>query len=553
MNRLFSTLALGLFVSLISGCDPDAHKPVPEGDSHTNWLRTCLADPECGELSCLCGVCTRACSEDSACQGTGNICFSANTPATMAACAGVEPSAAGLCLPQCEQGSCPLGSTCSGGACIPEPAGSVHVQVDSSTRFQSLVGFGATIGYAEDDLASMTDRAELDNAMFAGLGLDVLRMRSRYGEVSDARLAQAADLVSAAERSLGRRPLVLLSSWSPPAALKQNGATFCATGPAKCTLVQRTGGGFDYAAFAQYWRETLSAYSRAGLVPDYIGIQNNADWAPAAGAPLEACKFLPSEGDQDVLVDGTLKPIHYPGYAEALAAVTSAIADLPTRPKLLAPELAGVRGAESYFQALDPSQIDAIAHHLYGSVASQPDLLGMKALDALGSSMALPVFQTEMQAGGFDTALLIHHALVSEGASMYVQTTLVAPRSGPAANALELIGVDQGQFELEPPYFAMQHYALFTDPGYARVAATASAASVLVSAWRAPQGAALTLVLLNSGTTDQTVVLDVGDQRPFRMWRTVFDGAERMADLGSMPSGAKISLPTRSVVTARFE
>lgn len=442
---------------------------------------------------------------------------------------------------------------CSAGACVPEPGAGVRIQVDSSTHLQTLVGFGATVGYAEDDLASMADRTELDHAMFSGLGLDVLRMRSRYTEVSEARLAQAAELVSAAERSLGRRPLVLLSSWSPPANLKQNSATFCASGPATCTLVTRPGTGFEYAGFAQHWRDTLSAYARAGLTPDYIGIQNNADWAPAAGVALEACKFLPSEGDEDVLVDGAAKPIHYPGYAEAQAAVSAAIADLPARPKLLAPELAGLHGAERYFQALDASQVEAIAHHLYGSLASQPDLLGMKALDELGSSMALPLFQTEMQAGGFDTALLIHHALVSEGAAMYVQTALVASRSGPAANAFALIGLEQGQFVLQAPYFAMQHYALFTDPGYTRVAATASAASVLVSAWRAPQGSGLTLVLLNAGTAEQSVELDVGDERPFRAWRTVFDGAEQMADLGSMPPGTKLALPARAIVTARFE
>jgi O-glycosyl hydrolase len=532
MRQRLSTLVFGLFCALVSlpGCDPAEPRPVPEGDSHTNWLRSCSADAECGELSCRCGLCTRACSDDSACDGVGGACIAASE-VIVAGCPGLEPAEPRLCL----------------------PASSVRIQVDTSTALQTLVGFGATIGYAEDELAALSDRTALDSAMFAGLGLDVLRVRNRFTEVSDARLAQATELVNAAERSLGRRPLVLLSSWSPPPALKQNGATFCAGGPASCTLLQKPDGGFDYSSFAQHWRETLLAYARVGFTPDYVGIQNNPDWAPVSGAAAEACKFLPTEGDEDVLVDGALKPVRYPGYAEALAAVSDAIADLPARPRLLAPELAGVRGAERYFQALDASRIDAIAHHLYGSVASQPDLLGMNALDALGSSMALPVFQTEMQAGGFDTALLIHHALVSEGAAMYLQTALVAPRSGPATNPSALIGLEQGDFVLQAPYFAMQHYALFTDPGYVRVATTTSAAGVLVSAWRAPQGSALTLVAINTGAVEQVVELDVGAPRSFRAFRTVFDGAERMAPLGSLAPGTKLSLPPRSMLTARFE
>lgn len=516
MKQQFLALAFGLCCALggLLGCDPSEPELVPEGDSHTNWLQTCTNDAECGDLSCLYGLCTRACTDDSACQP---------------------------------------GLVCSGGACLPEAGGNVHVQVDASTRLQTLVGFGATIGYAEDELSALSDRTQLDNALFAGLGLDVLRVRSRYAEVSDAKLAQAQELVSAAERSLGRRPLVLLSSWSPPAALKQNGGTFCAAGPATCTLSQKAGGGFDYAAFAQHWRSALTAYARVGFVPDYVGIQNNPDWAPAPGVTAEACKFLPTEGDEDALVDGALEPVHYPGFAEALAAVASAIADLPARPRLLAPELAGVRGAERYFRTLDPTRVDAIAHHLYGSVASKPDLLGMTALDQLGSSMALPLFQTEMQAGGLDTALLIHHALVSEGAAMYLQTALVAPRSGPAANPFALVGLEQGEFVLQEPYFAVQHYALFTDPGYTRVPAAVSGGDVLVSAWRAPAGAALTVVLINAATTERHVALDVGDVRPFELWRTAFDGAERMADLGQMASDAKITLPPRSLATARFE
>lgn len=442
---------------------------------------------------------------------------------------------------------------CAAGACVPEAAPTVEVAVAPATQLQTLVGFGATIGYAEDELAALTDRAELDAAMFDGLGLDVMRVRNRYGEVSDAQLAQAQALVDAATASLGRAPLVLLSSWSPPANLKQNGATFCVSGPANCTLSVAPGGGFDYAGLAAHWRDTLEAYADVGLVPDYIGIQNNPDWAPVAGAAAEACKFLPSEGTQNVSVGGVLQPVRYPGYAEALDAVLKELSTLPSVPKLLAPDLVGVHGADRYFDALDTTRIDAIAHHMYGSDASNLDIASLTALGQLQASMALPIFQTEMQADGFDTALLIHHALVSEGAAMYLQTALVGARSGPATNPTALIGLEDGEFVLQEPYYAMRHYAKHTDPGYTRVGATSSDPTLLVSAWRSPDGAALTVVLINSGFVTHAVSVDAGNDRPFSLTRTVFGAQERMADLGTLPHGAPISLPPRSMATARFE
>lgn len=551
MKLARSALAIAVLLTL-GACNPAEPQPGPQGDSHTNWLRTCSSDADCGKLSCICGMCTRRCSDQAGCVNMEASCFAASDSGAVAACSGAAPSS-GMCLPACEAGGCGAGYSCMAGACVPDPPGSVQIQVDGSTQLQTLAGFGATVGYAEDELTAMSDRSALDDAMFAGLGLDVMRVRNRYGEVSNTRLAQAQTLVDAATRSLGRRPLVLLSAWSAPANLKQNGSTFCAEGPANCTLSKTASGEFDYAGFAQYWRDSLTAYAEVGFVPDYVGIQNNADWAPAAGLNFEACKFLPTEGSETVLAEGTQKLVAYPGYAEALTAVMTAIADLPARPKLLAPELMGVRGAQRYFAELDASRIDAIAHHMYGSVASQPDLTSLSELGDLHSSTALPLFQTEMEAGGFDTALLIHHTLVTEGAAMYLQTVLVGARSGPAASPSALIGLEDGDFVLQTPYFAMQHYARFTDPGYQRLAATASDPSILVSAWRAPLGSATSVVLTNAGTTQKAVRIGLNDNRSFELFRTVFDGGERMTDLGTFASGSNIVLPPRSMATARFE
>jgi len=453
----------------------------------------------------------------------------------------------GMCLPRCDADEgCAVGQACVAGACLPQSSPGVTVAVDTSVQMQALTGFGATVGYAEDELATMSDRGALDSAMFAELGLSVLRFRNRYTEVPDGTLSRAQQLVAAATSSLGRRPLVLLSSWSPPPALKQNASVFCAGDPAHCTLSRTAAGGFDYAGFAAHWRASLDAYARVGFHPDFIGIQNNPDWAPPLGRAFEACKFLPTEGKS--LADGVVTG--YPGYAEALRAVQASLVDLPERPRLLGPELSGLFGIDSYLNALSDTRVDAIAHHLYGTDASKLDTTGLTSLNQLQAQMALPLFQTEMDADGFETALLIHHALVTEGASMYLQQTLVSARSGPSSNPGALIGLENGQFVRQSPYFAMQHFARFTEPGWRRVVAVASSPDVLASAWVSPGGSKTTLVLINASTREQ--VVDFAPGLPFELTRTVFDGAERFASLGPQAGSAHISLPPRSMATARY-
>jgi glucuronoarabinoxylan endo-1,4-beta-xylanase len=217
----------------------------------------------------------------------------------------------------------------------------------------------------------------------------------------------------------------------------------------------------------------------------------------------------------------------------------------------LAPELSGVRGAGRYLTELDISQVDAIAHHMYGE--DPENLSDLSDLAELQAQMALPVFQTEMQAGGFDTALLMHHALVAAGASMYLQTALVGRRSGLATNHTALVGLEDGDFVLQDPYYAMRHYARFTDPGWRRLAASASQSNVLASAWVSPENDRLTVVVLNSGTREEVVALRGLELGSLTVARTVFGGHERMAELGTLPAGSAITLPPRSMATARFE
>jgi O-glycosyl hydrolase len=541
-------LFLALLVAGLLGCEPGA----PKTDSQTNWLRSCQIDSQCDDdLACFCGVCTRPCEAGETCSGLeGSECVPSSDSGTVAICGGEPSTSAGLCLPRCEDGSCAPGQMCVSGVCSPVPSANARVAVDLSMRHQTLIGLGATVGYAEDDIVNHPQKAAFYDAMFGELGIDLLRLRVRNA-AGVGMLGAASEILAEAEQGLGRVPTLLISSWSPPATLKQSGATNCQGNPDTCTLSRTPGGEFDYAGFADYWRTSLDDYASAGIFPDYIGIQNNPDWVPSASEVGEACKFLPVEGTASVTVNGVEVDVEYPGFAEALAAVRGAFVGLASPPQIMAPEVSGASVAADYAAGLDLSNVDALAHHLYGTDPATLDVAAFEELNALGAGYDLPLFQTEMQADGFGTAVLLHYTLAVEGAAVYVQGALASAASGPYANPKALFGYEVDSFTRQEPYYALRHYSLDTEPGFVRVDAVSTAPDLLASAWLSPDESALTIVLVNSGRGTLNVELDLGSASggATTVRRTVFDGVERSAELGSLSEANVVEVPSRAIVT----
>jgi hypothetical protein len=160
------------------------------------------------------------------------------------------------------------------------------------------------------------------------------------------------------------------------------------------------------------------------------------------------------------------------------------------------------------------------------------------------------MFQTEMTADGLGTAELLHHTLVTEGASAYLHNALVAPTVDSGA----LIVVGGSEFTLQPAYHALRQYARFTNPGWVRTAADSDQSNLLASTWVSPTGA-VTIIMVNTGVDPFNVELglDVSTTTRSQVTRTAFDGLERSADLGSLPSDRVVRLPGHSIVTIAFE
>lgn len=546
--RTLVITTVALLCATLGGCYPGGE---PKTGTQTNWLRACVSDADCGGNSCRCGTCSHSCTTDMGCGDLpGASCVAATDAATIALCDG-NPPATALCLPRCTADSgCSSEQSCVAGVCRAPATATAQLVVDLNLRFQPLTGLGATLAYAEADVTQYADTDTLYATMFAELGLDALRLRNRYGYTGDDELASAATIVDAAKASLGHRPTVILASWSPPASLKANGSTSCHGDQDTCTLARLSTGGFDYDAYAGYWRDSMEAYAAVGIAPDYIAIQNNPDFVPPTPTPGEGCRFLPTQSSLPVTVDGSARVLEFPGYDRAIKAVLKRLQGLSAMPKIIAPEASVPSLVDSYVQHLDASEFDAIGHHLYGSNPVSPDLATLRRLNELAQATGRPAFQTEMVADGLGTAVLLHHTLVTEGGAAYLHNALVAPTADSGA----LVVIDGSELKVQPAYHALRHFARFTDPGWIRVASESSQAQLLASSWLSPTGAA-TVVIVNSGDDPFDVELDIdlGAASRTRVTRTAFDGTERSADLGNLPHDRILRSPGHSIVTIAFD
>lgn len=98
-------------------------KAVPTAKGgESNWLRSCVDDSECGALSCLCGICTAACSDERRCAGQveAGECLTTEDGLLASLCSAKRRSPTGsVCWPACgSDGECPADQVCLQGQCL---------------------------------------------------------------------------------------------------------------------------------------------------------------------------------------------------------------------------------------------------------------------------------------------------------------------------------------------------------------------------------------------------------------------------------------------------
>jgi O-glycosyl hydrolase len=446
------------------------------------------------------------------------------------------------------------------------PTVTANGTIDLTTKYQTIVGFGGAEAFYGSYLDQHPNRAQIYTALFdptKGLGLTFLRVQNSYynynGSNASSFDTDTPAIIQAANQTAGTPLQILMSSWTPPAAIKSNndinnGGT-----------LNTVNGGYNYAGFAQFWHDSLAAYAALGVTPNLISIQNEPDFT----ASYVSCRFNPTEA--------AFSGQSYAGYDKAFDAVYQAIQTLPNPPKMIGPESFSTTNALAYATALEgetpqSSEVYALAHHLYNVSSSDPNPDdGSTALQSLASQFPQPLkFETEYyDAPGFNTAWNINNAFTLANDNSYFYWGLAWPSTianGQASDQAGLLYIDnpfastttwafpQG-WSYNDAYYAFKHFSFYVRPGYVRYGAGIDNANERISAYESPDQKTLVVVVLNvSASATDTFALSSGSfsYTKSTVIRSTFSTpiatGERWNNLGGLPS-AGLSLPPQSVAT----
>lgn len=398
---------------------------------------------------------------------------------------------------------------CDGGGDPPDngdDTDAVEVTLDPSTTHQEMVGFGGAVTWHADRVTSSSDRDAIVDLMFEDLGLDILRLKNWYFpadypddktpdemEVSwfkqhfDA-TNELYDLAKAHDEDID----VLLSSWTPPSALKSNGEL-------EEGALKKENGTYVYDAYAQYWMDVLD---HIDFTPRYLSIQNEPDYVTP---DWETSEWRPTESSD------------YPGLQTAVERVHQEIQTRQTVPTLIGPESANLSSGsfDAFANALhDKDYVEMYGYHLYNfdENTSMPETEPylQKIPQNFGNK---PNIMTEYSGMSWlRTAELINKVVVEAHASGYIYWELMwaanSEQEG-TSNAMITVGSPSG-YETSPFYHVVKHFAKYVDEGHERIEVSSENQALSTSGYVNPAGDQLTLVIVN-GVGQKDIDLNVPD------------------------------------------
>ena len=107
-------------------------------------------------------------------------------------------------------------------------------------------------------------------------------------------------------------------------------------------------------------------------------------------------------------------------------------------------------------------------------------------------------------------------------------------------------------YTINDTYYALKHFAHWTDPGWVRVEARSSVFAVRVSAFVSPDGGSLTLVLLNTSAQDHAGAVNPGAFAFGSLAVSRSSGASERAARVAPESDGGIFLLSRSIATLTY-
>ncbi|HEY3406150.1 MAG TPA: glycoside hydrolase family 30 beta sandwich domain-containing protein [Ohtaekwangia sp.] len=385
----------------------------------------------------------------------------------------------------------------------PEPEGTT-ITVNPTDIKQEMVGFGGALTWYSTWMTGNNKKEEIADLVFDDLGIDIIRFKTWYypdnyptnksidvmGNTADNDYAKSHwDATNELyEMAMDRNPdiKILLSSWGPPISLKDNGNL-------KEGTLKKDGSAFMYDAFATYWEDILD---NVPFDPDYISIQNEPTYSNAGWT---TCKWAASE-------TSTL-----PSYMTAFDKVYDKVKIRTHKPIMLGPESQDISTFVSFANALkDNPNCGMLGFHPYNINTGTFASVNIE-LQKVGNFNTKPNIMTEFadNVDWYNTALFIHHSLVTANTSGYIYWKLVwdGPASGEDAGIISVESNPTSAYKVTPYYHLLKHYAKYVDAGYDRVTTTSTNSLLLTTAFLSPDSKKLTLVIINNGSTADDVKL----------------------------------------------
>ncbi len=414
--------------------------------------------------------------------------------------------------------------------------------IDIDERYQKIEGFGGSIAYYTFDFVHHAKKDELCKLLFKELDIDILRIRNNY-QIEPQSFLESVEIVKCGKAYLEKDLKILITSWTPPLYLKSNGGTSGGT-------LKRENGKYMYDEFAQWWYNSIVAYSNAGVKADYISLQNELNYP----APWQSCLFNPTEtpGSDIAGFDIAFEVVWNKLNAEMGAGM----------PKMIAPESSGMINCMPYIPELDNlSHVYGYAHHFYdcsfcGSYPDRfiPRMIELKNLVSKYGNK--PIFQTEYEDGAgtwddaMNTVLTMHNSLTIENVACYLYWDLFWDKES------GLIGMtaDKSSYDIRPTYYAFKNFSAFIHAGWQRVDASIENKAVRISAFISPDNKKLAAVIIN--TTENTNISLELSIKNFLVSKGVIyrtSETENCIKVGEYNGNIPLEIPANSITTLVLE
>lgn len=423
------------------------------------------------------------------------------------------------------------------------------VTVDPSVTYQEMIGFGGSLTWYSERITNSPDKNKICQLLFEDMGIDIVRFKNNYYPQGYPAVKTTDVMENSGLKTLftvtgqlydiakqyNPEILTLISSWTPPSALKSNNNLRQGT-------LKKEEGTYMYEAHADYWVDMLDNMS---FIPDYISIQNEPSWITP---DWETCEWRPTE------------TADFPGYVNAFDQVYQKISTRPNPPKMIGPEAENLGvskfGGNTFAAFSDPIKdkphLAAYAYHTYNwsantLIAETTSLLNM-VRDNYGNK---PCIMTEYSNFSWiKTAQFIINNLNEANASGYLYWLM----AWDAANSQSMIGITSaGGYIVTPFYYVMKHFAKNVDKGYDRIDATCSTSSVKLSAFANPSGTTFTIVLVNPLSSATHVDFMVKNETVKTVSAVQTVEGSMYKDLGSIAVDKSIILKPLSVTTVVIE